>query len=153
MFYCPLTCAFQQEQTFCNFNLSTSIFHNLTKYELTGHIQSKSGKLHILYILVFILNFAAYYELPTLNILKLTGLVKILKEDQVDLTQSSGGEASPEVIVIEDDSPENITPKRAIHPPELTKKLPKRKYGFRFHLPTFSDNEDTDSEPGMYQKI
>ena len=73
--------------------------------------------------------------------------------DHVDLTQSSGasgGDTPPEVIVIKEDSPDpnNTTPKRPV-PPQFQRKLPKKKYGFRFYLPKFSKNDDTDSEPGI----
>ena len=29
--------------------------------------------------------------------------------------------------------------------------MKKRQYGFRFYLPKFSENEETDSEPGIYR--
>ena len=78
-----------------------------------------------------------------------------MKVEHVDLTQSSGasgGDTPPKVIVIQDDSSDdnNRTPERPLPPYKNGKKMKKRQYGFRFYLPKFSENEETDSEAGIY---
>ena len=75
--------------------------------------------------------------------------------EHVDLTQSSSascGDTPPKVIIIKDDTSDenNRTPERPMPPYKKEKKMKKRQYGFRFYLPKFSENEDTDSEPGIY---